>query len=238
MAVAGTGITDIPPVAWTPERAARGAAPDRGPRCPEPSCPVRYPGGGNRPCPDHAPPVPALARPAVSARVREQTLRAIASWKRTYAPGETDPPKPAPEPRATGTTVPPWVRHGTPPPAVMAHAGLATGTGTAPGAAPAVTAHAGLAAGTGAAPQPEAGQPCQCGCGELVPSWPLRPGRRYLDSTHRKRQQRRDERARLRELTAAARAVVPARPVTVPPLRSAASVSAVVPAARSLATVS
>jgi hypothetical protein len=54
------------PVRWDPGRDARGARTSRGPRCPAPACPVRWRGGADRLCPDHAPapdppPLPGLA---------------------------------------------------------------------------------------------------------------------------------------------------------------------------------
>jgi hypothetical protein len=45
----------IPPVAWTPDRDARGAARPGLPRCPHFDCPVRYRDGADRPCPGHDP---------------------------------------------------------------------------------------------------------------------------------------------------------------------------------------
>lgn len=42
----------VPPVDWTPDRDARGAAPDRGPRCPEPGCPFP-PAAPGQPCREH-----------------------------------------------------------------------------------------------------------------------------------------------------------------------------------------
>jgi hypothetical protein len=52
-------------------------------------------------------------------------------------------------------------------------------------------------------PDPE--RACACGCGdEIEPG--NRPGKRFVDDRHRKRQHRRDERAEHRELKAAAKA--------------------------------
>jgi hypothetical protein len=42
-----------PPIVWTPEREARGRSLSRGPRCTEPSCPVRYASGADRACRAH-----------------------------------------------------------------------------------------------------------------------------------------------------------------------------------------
>jgi hypothetical protein len=61
------------PVAWTPEREARGAARPSGPRCPAPSCAVRWLAGPDRPCADHAPPA-GRARRAPLAPWQRDTL--------------------------------------------------------------------------------------------------------------------------------------------------------------------
>lgn len=100
---------------------------------------------------------------------------------------------------------------------------------------PAVAAPAGLASAAGTAPQPAAAVaaaavPCACGCGlPVIPARGHGNGRKFATRQCGKRQQRRDERQRYRELIAAA--AVPWPPV--PP----ASASAVTAPARSLASV-
>jgi hypothetical protein len=72
------------PAAWSPERDARGAAPDRGPRCTDADCPVRWPSGPDRPCPEHAADA-ALAALARRARVRADLARIASSPARRAA---------------------------------------------------------------------------------------------------------------------------------------------------------
>ena len=79
-------------------------------------------------------------------------------------------------------------------------------------AAAPVYARAGLASAAGAAPSPAAAasQPCACGCGQWLDPG-TRPGRKFATRACGKRQQRRDERAELTRMRAAARAGVGAR---------------------------
>ena len=51
--VTGGSFTDPAPVRWDPGRDARGAAPDRGPRCTTRGCPFP-PAGPGGPCREHA----------------------------------------------------------------------------------------------------------------------------------------------------------------------------------------
>jgi hypothetical protein len=50
-----SSFTSPRPVRWSADRDERGAsAAPQGPRCTVPGCPVRYAGGPDRPCRDHA----------------------------------------------------------------------------------------------------------------------------------------------------------------------------------------
>ena len=89
---------------------------------------------------------------------------------------------------------------------------------------PAVTVHppSAIALAAAPAPAPAIVVSCACGCGELLPSWPPRPGRKFIGS-HRKRAARRDERRELRELKSAAAAAVPVPPPQPVPLVTSVS---------------
>jgi hypothetical protein len=217
-------------------------------RCPEPGCAVRWRDGQSRPCPDHDPaavpaPSPLSGR---EARLRQRIADSLA---------DPVPPSalwPVARIRAQrhrvcgcgcGTPLPAGSRSwyvslehrdaarltrlgGTP----VTRVTSATSAAAAPSPAPAVTVCPASAIALAAAPAPAPAivVSCACGCGELLPSWPPRPGRKFIGS-HRKRAARRDERRELRELKAAAAAAVPEpaaeqpspvlRPVRILPLR-------------------
>jgi hypothetical protein len=213
--VSGTAAStalDMRPVNWSTDREARGRAPDRGPRCTEADCPVRYAAGPSRPCPEHGDSPAALARReriraelARIARTAGRRAAAAALLRDSRRSDRSAAAEAGVSYQVAGRTraeleaaglIPAWRAAG--------RAGLRRGQSgrwESAAAPPAVTARAGLARAAGraaraaVAARPVVIVPCACGCGELFDRG-SRPDRRFASDLHRKRQKRRNERDR------------------------------------------